>query len=415
MRAVPLAQVNRYLLRKQHLAPEWQGDDVLQVVQDISALHATGAPNPYLSLWSRVRGFDYRQLDRQLYETRQLVRKLCMRSTVHIVPSARLPIVFQATLDRLNRRVERDMDKLLVWAGLCEEGEQAELLESLERRIVGALSAHGTATQSELSESVPELKAQVDYAPGKPYGGKYGVGTRLISGLCVRGLLVRARPRGSWRSSLYEYALLSEWLPDVDLRATTAPAARAQLLRWYLAAFGPATFEDIVWWSGFSKTETRKALAALRSELAEIEVQALGSDFLMLNEDRQELLNSEPSADPCVSLLPALDPYVMGYQERLRFLEGEHRDQVFDRSGNAFATVWVNGHITGVWLEGERGLEVLVWDDAERERLLTAAQGLAGFISQADGGQLALEQMGVKVKQYPRHVKVRNPFRLTRR
>jgi hypothetical protein len=338
-----------------------------------------------------------------------------MRATVHIVPSQRLPVVFQATLNRLQRRYERDMDKLLVWAGLCEEGEQAQLLESLEKRIVSALSALGTATQSELAESVPELKAQVDYAPGKPYGGKYGVGTRLMSGLCVRGLLVRARPRGSWRSTLYEYALLREWLPGVDLGVPTPEQARARLLRWYLAAFGPATFEDMAWWSGWSKTETRKALSALRSEVTEMEVEALGSGFWMLSEDRQGMLNSAPAADSCVSLLPALDPYVMGYKDRRRFLDEEHRDQVFDRSGNAFATVWVNGQIKGVWLEGERGLEVLVWDDVERDRLADAARALAVFVRRADGRQPAEEEIEVEVKPYPPHLRVRNPFRLTRR
>ena len=42
---------------------------------------------------------------------------------------------------------------------------------------------------------------------------------RLATCLCTAGLLVRGRPRGTWRSSLYEYALVRDWLPGVDLAA----------------------------------------------------------------------------------------------------------------------------------------------------------------------------------------------------
>jgi uncharacterized protein YcaQ len=415
MITVSLTQVNQFLLRRQHLAAEAQGDDIVHVVQDLCALHATGAPNPYLSLWSRVRGFRHEQLEAELYETRRLVRRLCMRATLHIVPSARLPVFFQATRNRLERESGRDMNKALVWAGLRREGEQAQLLESVEQRIVGAVSARGAATLSELAEQVPELRAEVDYAPGKPYGGKFGIGTRLISGLCVRGLLVRARPRGSWRSSLYEYALLRDWLPDVDLHAVRPEEARAELLRSYLAAFGPATFEDMVWWTGFGKGETRRALAGLRGTVCEIEIAELGSDFCMLQEDAQRLLNREPALLPCVRLLPSLDPYVMGYKHRHRFLETEHYDQVFDRSGNAFATVWVNGQIAGVWQESKRGLELLVWQDTEKALMIAEAQRLAYFLRQPESPQPVPEELSVTVRPYPPEMKVQNPYRLTKR
>jgi hypothetical protein len=415
MITVRLAQVNSFLWRRQHLSPDTQGADILQVVQDLCALHATGAPNPYLSLWSRASGFRHTQLETELYEARALVRRMCMRGTVHIVPSASLAVFAQATRGPLERRFTRDMDKLLVWAGLCSEGEQARLLQNLEQAVVGVLSAQGVATMSELAERVPELKAQVDYAPGKRYGGKYRIGTRVISGLCVRGVLVRARPRGGWRSSLHEYALLRDWLPDVDLHSLTPEQARARLLRSYLAAFGPATFEDMSWWSGFSKGETRKALASLRGELSEVRIADLGDGFWILRQDLQYLLSTEAATGPCIRLLPSLDPYVMGYKHRRRFLTPEHHDQVFDRSGNAFATVWLNGQIIGVWLEVKRGLELLVWHDTDQEPMIAEAQRLAHFLYQTEGRKPLPEEVSVKVTAYPPEVKVQNPYRLSRR
>ncbi len=416
MPVIQLDRVNRFLLCKQHLAPQTRGDDVLSVVQDICALHATGAPNPYLSLWSRLRRFQRQQLDTELYQTRRLVRRMCMRATVHIIPSAHLPVFFQATRQRLERRFQRDMSRALVWAGICGEGEQAQTLEGLQQRIVTAVAARGSATMAELGESVPELKARFEYAPGKAYGGQFSIGTRLISGLCVRGLLVRARPRGSWRSNLHQYALLPSWLPDVDLNATTPDVAQAELVRWYLDALGPATFEDIAWWSGFTKRETKKALSSLSGELVEVEIEGLPGDHLMLAVDQQRLEALERSSEPNVNLLPSLDPYIMGYRDRRRFLDPEHYDQVFDRAGNPFATVWTNGSIVGVWQQREHIMELLVWDDAQQDALHAEAERLGRFLwaSQPNQppGPTAIQAV---IRPYPPGMYVRNPFALTER
>jgi hypothetical protein len=38
----------------------------------------------------------------------------------------------------------------------------------------------------------------------------------------------------------------------------------------YLRCFGPATEADVVWWTGFSKAEVRKALEALGRRLVPV-------------------------------------------------------------------------------------------------------------------------------------------------
>ncbi len=415
MLVVPLDQTNRFLLQKQHLEPRSKADEVLSVVQDICALHATGAPNSYLSLWSRIRRFELPQLDLELYERRSLVRLLCMRATLHIVPVQRLPVFFQATSQRLEQRFRRDMEKALVWSGLCQEGEQARTLNCLQQRIAAALAQRGTATMAELGELVTELKAQFEYAPGKPYGGSYSIGTRLISGLCVLGLLVRARPRGSWRSNLFEYALLEDWLGDLKLDVVRPREARVQLVKWYLAAFGPATFEDIEWWSGFTKRETAAAIQVLREELVEVEIKHLGSGYWMLREDRETLLAGGLSQEPCVSLLPSLDPYIMGYRDRRRFLASDHYDQVFDRSGNAFASVWVNGRVVGIWQEVADGLDLLLWDESDRGFIASEAQQLGLFLWRTKAEPCSEGEMLINIRPYPPDLKVRSPFQLSKR
>jgi hypothetical protein len=173
--------------------------------------------------------------------------------------------------------------------------------------------------------------------------------------LCAQGLLVRARPQGTWRSSLYEYAALANWLPGLDLESVTPQEARAWLVRRYLAAFGPVTINDVQWWTGFSKGETDEALRALEPAIVETSIEGLGTAYLMLKTDEQLLDGFAPPTAPYVFLLPSLDPYIMGYRDRRRFLDPTHHSKVFDRAGNAMPTVWVGGRVAGAWGQQKDG------------------------------------------------------------
>ena len=350
-----LERVNRFLLHKQHLAPRASGDDIVSVVEDICALHSTVPFSPYLSLWSRVRGFDPQTLDVELYETKRLARLLCMRRTLHIVATQRLPVFFQALRARQEKEVLRQVRKAVTLAGLSQEGGEEAILNDLFRRVEEVLSSEGTLTVPELSRFVPVLGATITHSAGKSYAGKFSLGSRLVPAMCAIGLVARARPRGTRNSNLYEYAAMADWLPDLDLESVSSEAAQVELLRWYLAAFGPATLDDARWWTGLSKTETSKARKLLAEELETVFVKGLDGEHLMLVSDAQRLRDFAASDAPCVCLLPDLDPYIMGYRDRLRFLTPKHRSKVFDRAGNAMSTVWVNGRVAGAWRQRKDG------------------------------------------------------------
>jgi hypothetical protein len=205
-------------------------------------------------------------------------------------------------------------------------------------------------------------------------------------------LLVRARPRGTWRSNLYEYAALSDWLPDVHLESVAPQEARAWLVRRYLAAFGPATLDDIQWWTGFSKGEIGEALETLKPATVEVAIEGLGDGYLMLAEDarrlrdfaRPDVPSTSSGQAPYVFLLPGLDPYIMGYRDRRRFLASEHRAKVLDRAGNAMPTVWVNGRVVGAWGQRKDGSVVCGFfesvSEEERGLLEGEVQRLEGFL-----------------------------------
>jgi len=198
------------------------------------------------------------------------------------------------------------------------------------------------------------------------------------------GLLIRARPRGTWRSNLYEYVPLSAWLPGVDLETVAPQEAQVWLVRRYLCAFGPTTGNYIQWWTGFSKGDTREALRALGAEVVEVAIEGWGNGYLMLADHVERLRGFVPPDTPYVFFLPGLDPFIMGYTDRRRFLAVEHRAKVFDRAGNAVPTVSVNGRVVGGW--GQRkdgsvtyGLFEPVGDE-ERVLLEGKRQQLEGYL-----------------------------------
>jgi hypothetical protein len=375
------ALVRSYLAQKQHLLPAHRLDDVVQTTRDVIALHATSPTGPFLSLWARVPDFRQERLEQALYERRDLVRLLSMRNTLHVMPSDEAPYFIQACRHFFAQSQD---ETLLVLAGLCSQQEASGLLEKLQRRVLDVLTQQGPSTVQAISRAVPELGAKIRHSAGKSYAGEFSVGSRLVPAMCSQGLLVRARPRGTWRSNLYEYAPLADWLSGIELASVSPSEARTWLVRRYLSTFGPATPDDVQWWTGFARGDTLKALAALGPDVVEVSVEPPEDGYLMLAGDAQRLADHEPPDPPYVFFLPALDPYVMGYRDRSRFLAAEHRAKVIDRAGNVVATVWIDGRVAGAW--GQRQDGRLVYrlfesaGPAELALLETEAERLAGFL-----------------------------------
>jgi hypothetical protein len=172
--------------------------------------------------------------------------------------------------------------------------------------------------------------------------------------LAAAGHVVRGRPRGSWISSQYRWAPVEKWFTGAVDDLDTGPA-RVELVRRWLAAFGPGTVADIKWWTGWTMGEVRKALAAVEP----VEVDLGGATGLVLGDD--DVLAGpgsagpgEPSPAPWVALLPALDPTLMGWTDRSWYL-GDHAPALFDRSGNPGPTVWCDGRVVGGWAQRPGG------------------------------------------------------------
>ena len=316
--------------------------------RQLVGLHATDPATVFLAARPRVPGLTVADLERSLYEDRTLLKLLAMRRTMFVVPLDLVPVLQASCTDAIAAQQHR---RLVAALAKSELGAGAEAwLDGVLSATLDALEARGSATGTQLSTDVPDLRRKLTFGEGKTWGGEVSITTQVLTILSAQGHIVRGRPRGTLISSQYEWVATDRWL-GAEPEPMPAEDARIELVRRWLAAFGPATLDDVQWWTGWGKGVTKAALAAL--DVVEV---ALAGDRvgLVLADD------TEPVAapDPWVALLPSLDPTAMGWKERDWYL-GPHRERLFDRNGNIGPSAWCDGRIVGGWAHRPDG-EVVV-------------------------------------------------------
>jgi hypothetical protein len=208
--------------------------------------------------------------------------------------------------------------------------------------------------------------------------------------MCDQCLLARGKPEGGWKDQQHRYFPFSEYFPDVELGSVSEPEAIATLVQRYLASFGPVTENDVVWWTGLGKRKVRSAMNRIQGQIVQIRISGMEGEFIILRSDMARLQSIRPPQEPSVNLLPSLDPYLMGYRDRKRYLDQAWTDQVFDRSGNATSSILLDGRVIGVWDVEEAKVPLVELHTFRplgqdlRERILVEAQRVGSFIVVGD-------------------------------
>ncbi|MER5930894.1 winged helix DNA-binding domain-containing protein [Streptomyces sp. NPDC002054] len=364
-RRVTAAERRARLARRHLLTVPARAATPEAVADALVGLHATDPATVFLAAAARLAAPDVAAVERALYEDRTLARIRCMRRTMFAVPARLAPAVRAATgKDPHNDRTTA-IERLRQAAGWDELR-----YTTAENEALAHLTARGAATAAELAEAVPALREQITTYPGKPYESRERVSATVLGVLAAEGRIRRARPAGTWTSAQFRWAP-ADPLPDVP-----AATAKATLARHYLAAFGPVTEADLKWWTGWTLTDTRRAIAATTAEPVELDE---GTGYVL-----PEDLEPVPDPEPWVALLPGLDPTPMGWRHRDWYLDPDHTGALFDRNGNIGPTVWANGRIVGAWAQRPDGriTHHLLTDPGREARtaIETETARLAGFL-----------------------------------
>ena len=295
------------LLERSDLSP-------LEALHHLVGLQAQSPQSWYVGLWSRLNGFDP-QTASQLLEERALVRIALMRAEVHVVTAddcAVLQPVMRAT-------------------SLAEfEQSWAERLKSVDREVfvqrAGEVFAEGALTYPEIGERLLEI-----FSDASP--------TSLMQAARLLLPLVQTPPRGLWNAS----GPLAHTTAEAWLGRSLGPAIAApQLVKRYLAAFGPATLPDLEAWAGLPGLGA--ALEGLRSELVVLR-DPFGREYF----DVPDAPRPDSSTPAPVRFLHNRDNLLHAYADNSRVTNAEIFAQLPSPGDYQGGAVLVDGIVCAVW------------------------------------------------------------------
>jgi hypothetical protein len=301
-----------------------------------AGLHAARLPTPFVTLRARLPGFAARELRQALEPANSLVKLRTCRRTLHIYPLTEAGAAHTATLrQRLAacaatvRRLDKDPKVLTRLAPFVREALAAGSLphRELEQQVLAAQ---------------PRIRARRDLL---------GELVRLaIKWLWESGELIYRNAAESLHRERREFHLTQLAHPALQLNHLDTSQAIQLLLRRYLGAFGPASIGDFQWWSGLTRGEVAPALAGLRPELIDVQLDGQPEPLLLLAEHEPYLLTAEPLPNTHVGLLAYEDPSLKGYfATRHRYVDDQHRTTLFNTIGEVRASIAVAGRCVGTW------------------------------------------------------------------
>lgn len=329
---------------RHRLAGGTQVASVADAARAMVVLHASDSASPYLQARARMARSSPATIEHDMYEERTVLRVLAMRRTLFLVPVEDVPMINAAASLAIAATERKRTIAMMTGAGIGPD--PAALLADLEAIGLAAVRTRGAASTAELTAMDPRLGQKITLARGKSYEGTISLSQKVFFHLALDGKIGRGRPRGTWVGSQGRWSPIERWLPD-GIAELPVAEARADLARRWLRTFGPATRDDLKWWTGWTVRATTEALAAIEAINVDLDDGATG---YVLPDD----LDPTPAPEPWVAVLPTLDASTMGWADRDWYL-GTYRRALFDTNGNGGPTVWVDGRIVGGWAQRPDG------------------------------------------------------------
>ncbi len=305
-------QLNRALLERQLLLERGAAASI-EVIEHLVGMQSQAPRSCYVGLWSRIVDFDPLELERLLVD-RRVVRLALQRSTIHLVSAVdcmELRPLLQPVMQQPNQHT-----KVMDAAGV-----DFDELADLGRKLVDA----EPRTSSELGELLRERWPAVD-------------GPSLVMGVRAALALVQVPPRGMWTDGgATTLTTAEQWLR----RKQHAKPSIDRLVLRYLAAFGPASVQDLQKWSGLKRM--KPVVQALAEQLVTFRSEA-GVELFDLPD-----APLPPAETPAPArLLAEFDNVILSHADRSRILHPDHKSLITMSNGLKPAFL-VDGFVAGTW------------------------------------------------------------------
>lgn len=291
----------------------------------------------------------------------EIVRGWLMRGTLHLVAAADLRWMVALLGPKIIHRSARRYREL---------GLDTDVLARAMEVLRALLAGHPGRTRA-------TLLAGLDQAGIDPGGQR---GYYLLRHAALEGEVCLGPVEGNEQ----RFVLVNEWVSSTPPRERDE--ALAALATRYIAAHGPATVEDFIWWSGLRAAEARAALAGAGDRLRRERI------------DGREYWDTaspppDPGAGPRVHLLPAYDEYYLGYRARESLLDARYAREVVSSNGVFRPIIVLDGRIVGIWRRAGQGNDNTVIspylfespDVFDSEELRAAATAYGSFVGRGLG------------------------------
>ncbi|MET0561109.1 MAG: winged helix DNA-binding domain-containing protein [Gaiellaceae bacterium] len=304
-RVLTLRELNRATLARQLLLARKRLSPTA-VIERLVGMQAQWPPAPYIGIWTRTTSFRREALEREL--ARGAVHKATvMRQTLHLVTRRDYGLL-RAAMSETNFPSETARAKSLAPA-------------------VRSLAAAGPVT---MQDALAHIERE---------HGLTGIDARRA----WHAARVRAHVLHHHETALWHGRPDGRFVAIEEPEAHDPLEARAEILRRYLAAFGPASRRDMIQWTMMHVPEIQRALDVLEPLRR------------FRDEHGRELLDvpraplPDPETPAPVRFLPKWDNVLLAFADRTRVLPEHYRKTVIRVNGDVAQTFLVDGFVAGMW------------------------------------------------------------------
>lgn len=314
---------------------------VADIAGALCGAHAQVLSAAELSIGRRIVGATREDVQRALWVDRTVVKTFGPRGTIHLLPTADLPM-WTGALSALPSAVPQHPEGVRFTRNQADEVIAA----------IGDALADTELTVDELTHAIAERTGPWAVEETmEAFGGKWPRWRQLTSTAAHRGVLCF----GPNNARKVTYTNPHRWYPG--FRADDGDAAVRALVTHYLWAYGPATPQHFAKWSGIPPRPAIDLFNRLAADLTPVTLDGTPAWTLAGDTD----VPDQPS-NTGVRLLPYFDAFVVASQPRERLFPGAAAARALTPAGQAgnYPVLLIDGVVAGVWHQKLTGRKLAI-------------------------------------------------------
>jgi hypothetical protein len=311
------------------------------VVGILCGAHAQVLSAAELSVGRRIAGATRADVRRALWEDRTLVKTFGPRGTVHLLPTADLPM-WTGALAALPPSVPVHPEPVRFTPEQADEVIAA----------IGDALADAELTVDELTDAIADRTGPwAVERTMEAFQDRWPRWRQLTSTAGQRGVLCFGQNRG--RNVTYTNP--HRWLPG--FRPDDGDAAVCTLVMRYLHAYGPATPQHFARWLNIPPRHAAELFDGLAGELEQVELEGEPGGWVTAGD-----VGAPSQPHTGVRLLPYFDGYVVAGWPRERLYPGAAAARALTPAGQAgnYPVLLVDGVVGGVWHQRRSGRRLAI-------------------------------------------------------